>query len=266
MTIQGHVFSELKRVALEMAWPTRCIACDEPGQLLCGSCQERLTWITQRWACPVCGAPYGWLTCTECRNDWELRGCVSAFAFDGPAAHLVSVYKDENERRLAGVLAASIACALDESSSWETTQKSPRGVALAEAMRVKYLRCRHKGEKRFSENNIDAICFVPVTQEAYLRRGFDHMEAVAKDLGAFLALPVIDALARGAAQDQRVLNRVERIENTLGTFCVVEEVMGAHILLVDDVITTGASMREAARALLARGASSVTGASVCRTW
>lgn len=261
-----NVFDELKRAALEMAWPTRCIGCDTTGLLLCSSCQNKLSWITQRWACPVCGAPYGWLTCTECRNDWELRSCVSAFIFDGPAARLVSAYKDENERRLAGVLAASIACALDESSSWQTATKPARGCASAEVREIKRLRTRHRGEGRFPENKLDAICFIPATQEAYRRRGFDHMEDVARKLGALLGLPVVDGLMRGTAQDQRALNRTERIENTRGTFRVVEEVRGAHILLVDDVITTGASVREAARALLERGACSVSGASVCRTW
>lgn len=261
-----NVFDKLKRTALEMAWPTRCIGCDISGQLLCPSCQEKLAWITQRWACPVCGAPYGWLTCTECRNDWELRCCVSAFVFDGPAARLVSVYKDESERRLAGVLAAGIACALDEASSWKMAYKPSRNTPLAEALTIKHLRARHKGKGRFSEESLDAICFIPATPEAYRRRGFDHMEDVARELGAILGLPVVDALMRGAAQDQRALNRTERIKNTQGTFCVVEEVAGAHILLVDDVITTGASVREAARALLARGARSVCGASVCRTW
>ena len=47
---------------------------------------------------------------------------------------------------------------------------------------------------------------------------------------------------------------------------VVEDVSGLRLLLADDVVTTGASMREATRALLARGAAQVTACSLVRVW
>lgn len=230
--------------AFELAWPTRCVGCDEPGTLLCPECQGELAWVEQRWACPVCGAPFGWLTCTECERDWEVRSTVCAFSFRGPAARLVTCYKDEHETRLASVLAATLACALDEASVWDASD----------------------GCSRFECASCDGICFVPATSEAFARRGFDHMEPVARRLASELGLPLVDVIVRDSAHDQRALGRVERMANLRGTCEVTDDVSGMRLLLLDDVVTTGASVRAAASALLARGASTVGAAAVSRVW
>ena len=81
-----------------------------------------------------------------------------------------------------------------------------------------------------------------------------------------LASALADVLVRRSARDQRELGRDERAANLAGTVGVVEDVRGLRLLLVDDVITTGATVREAARALLARGALAVSACSLARVW
>ncbi|MGN0295759.1 MAG: phosphoribosyltransferase family protein [Parafannyhessea sp.] len=228
----------------ELLWPTRCVGCDMPGELLCADCRAALPWIDQRWACPVCGAPFGWLTCTECARDWELAGTVCCLPFAGLAARMVTCYKDEGEKRLAPVIAAAMLTSLDEASSWPGADGGPRFDACA----------------------YDGVCFVPATAEAYARRGFDHMECVAALFARGAGLPLADVLVRRSARDQRELGRDERAANLAGTVGVVEDVRGLRLLLVDDVITTGATVREAARALLARGALAVSACSLARVW
>ena len=79
----------------ELLWPTRCVGCNLPGGLLCEECEQGLDRVERRWRCPVCGAPYGWLTCTACGRDWEeLYGCACALSYGGTASRLVSTYKD----------------------------------------------------------------------------------------------------------------------------------------------------------------------------
>ncbi|MBF4803025.1 MAG: ComF family protein, partial [Lancefieldella parvula] len=62
---------------LDLLAPTRCVVCEKPGQLLCDECRAKLPWISQQWACPNCGAPYGKLVCSECADkkkrpvQWE---------------------------------------------------------------------------------------------------------------------------------------------------------------------------------------------------
>lgn len=244
----------------ELLWPTRCVSCNLPGELLCDGCRSTLPWIEQRFACPICGAPNGWLTCTECdrsrdrdnechlldqevpMTSWPVRSTICSFPFQGVGAALVSTLKDGHELRLAPVMAAAIATSLDEARGWDARDGRPRFDAL----------------------HTDVICFVPATATAYARRGFDHMELVSNALGGFLNLPVLDVLARHNAKDQRTLGKQERARNLEGTIEVVADVHGLNVLLADDVITTGSSIRACAEALFAQGAASVTACSLAR--
>lgn len=230
--------------ALELLYPTRCVGCEMPGELICDECREALPWIEQRCACPVCGAAFGGMTCTGCEGDWEPRATVAALGFSGTAARMATCLKDYHELRLAPVNAAAMLVALEEAAFWPARD----------------------GRPRFDAGNVDAVCFVPATAEAYARRGYDHMELTARELAAMLGLPLADVLARDAASDQRDLGRSGRAANLAGTMRVVDDVWGLRLLLVDDVVTTGASMREATRALLARGAAEVTACSLIRVW
>ena len=228
----------------ELLWPTRCVGCELPGALLCERCRAKLPWIEQRFACPCCGAPFGRLTCTQCARDWLTRCCVCALSFTDVAAHMVTYLKDSHELRLAPVVAAAMACALDEASSWDAMD----------------------GKPRYDAESTDALVFVPATSEAYARRGFDHMQLVARELAPLMGLPLADVLVRSKGQDQRVLGRVARRRNLEGTVTVVGDVSGLGILLADDVVTTGSTLSACTEALLERGAESVTACTLARVW
>lgn len=238
------MLSTLRQGFEELLWPTRCVGCDLPGELVCEGCREELPWIAQRWACPNCGAPFGYITCTECDTPWETRSVVCALGFGGTPSRMVAYLKDAHELRLAGVNAAAIATALDEASAWDAPD----------------------GRPRYDPSRTDVLCFVPATPQAFARRGFDHMELVSRELSSMVGVPVADLLVRESPRDQRELGREERAGNLEGTISVIDDVAGLDVLLADDVVTTGASMREAARALLSRGAHSVTGCALCRVW
>lgn len=228
----------------EGLWPTRCVGCEQPGELLCDECRSALPWVEQRLACPSCGAPYGSLTCTECDGTWLPRATVAALDFRGTPARMATCLKDAHELRLAPVLAQAMACALEEASAWPARDGAPR----------------------FSPADLDAICFVPATAAAYARRGFDHMELVARELSLELGVPLADVLVRPTARDQRELGRADRERNLSGTMQALDDLGGARLLLVDDVATTGASLAEGTRALLARGAAPVTACVLARVW
>lgn len=234
----------LRQGTVNLLWPQRCVTCNMPGTLLCDSCARQLPWIDQRFACPHCGAPYGWLTCSECHGEWELRTVVSALTFAGSAARMVTILKDEHELGLVEVIAAAMACALDEASSWTA----------------------HDGCSRFDRDSIDGLCFVPATRSAIVRRGFDHMELIAYALSKYFDLPVLDVLVKASAQDQRKLGRQARLDNLKNTVSLIDDVRGCHLLLLDDVITTGASMRACAQALYQAGARCVDACSLARVW
>lgn len=228
----------------EVLWPTRCVGCEQPGELVCEACREALPWVEQRLACPSCGAPFGWLTCTECDGTWLPRATVAATGFHGTPARMVTCLKDAHELRLAPVVAAALACALEEAAAWPARD----------------------GRPRFLPGGVDALCFVPATSEALARRGFDHMGLVARSLAVELGVPLADVLVRSSAHDQRALGREERAANLARTMRSVEDLSGTRLLLVDDVATTGASLAEGTRVLRARGAVEVTACVLARVW
>lgn len=199
--------------------------------------------VDPAFACLRCGAPFGFLLCTECLHvPTALDRCLAATVFDGTPARIVRAYKDGGERRLAAELASIMRNAARDA---ELFAPERYGGLLSRA---------------------DAFAFVPVTASAFRRRGFDHMEAVARALAEMAGVPLVDALVKHGADDQRELSRDERLAHSRGAYEVVEPVLGKRLLLLDDVITTGATMNAAAEALKAAGAARVDGLAFARVW
>ncbi|MBE6469717.1 MAG: ComF family protein [Coriobacteriaceae bacterium] len=232
----------LRHHALEALSPTRCAGCERPGALICDACLRALTLIDPLDSCVRCGAPFGSMLCTECRGeggpcDRVLAGCV----FEGPAPRIVRAYKDAGERRLDALIAQLM---LDTAEHAEA-EAAERYGGILEA---------------------DAIVFVPATAEAFRRRGFDHMEEIARELSSLSGIPLVDALVKHGRGDQRALGRSGRLEASKGRYEVVAPITGMRILLVDDVITTGATLGAAGGALRGAGASAVDGLALARVW
>ena len=104
----------------------------------------------------------------------------------------------------------------------------------------------------------DQLCPLPVHWQRRWRRGFDQSERLAHLLGRRWQRPVVNALARRrATPHQQGLSRHQRQRNLRHAFHCRADVRGQHIVLVDDVMTTGSTAREASQVLLKAGAASV---------
>ena len=114
---------------------------------------------------------------------------------------------------------------------------------------------------------IDAVAAVPTDPQKRRERGFGHAELIAEYLAGYIQRPFLPnalGFTRRVA-DQTRLRGAERKANLKDAFKSLGEpmVQGKSILVVDDVMTTGATMTEAGRALLEAGASNVCGAVIC---
>ncbi|MGB1466783.1 MAG: ComF family protein [Alcanivorax nanhaiticus] len=104
----------------------------------------------------------------------------------------------------------------------------------------------------------DLICPLPVHWQRRWRRGFDQSERLAHLLSQIWQRPVLSALVRQrATPHQQGLTRRQRQRNLRKAFRCQANVQGRHLVLVDDVMTTGSTAREASRVLLDAGAASV---------
>lgn len=223
--------------------PIVCMSCHKRGHFICENCYTRLPFISPSLACRNCASPYGWLSCTACDEPWELTQTSSVLELSPLVRRMITDFKDRGELRLAVVIAALLSSyvmqLLDEDDA------SARAHAFLHP---------------------DCVCFVPATALAYRRRGFDHMELVAKNFCAYTRLPFADIALRPQAADQRKLSRTARRANLSGSISILRDCSGLSFLILDDVITTGASIRELASALRARGAREVAALSFARAW
>ena len=101
---------------------------------------------------------------------------------------------------------------------------------------------------------------IPLSKKRLLKKGFNQALELARPIARRFAIPLIpDALIRTReTRPQNTLNSYDRYANIAGSFAAVpQKVAGKHIILVDDVMTTGHTMREAAHVLLRAHAASI---------
>ena len=109
--------------------------------------------------------------------------------------------------------------------------------------------------------DIDVLLPVPMHWLKRMRRGYNQAEEVARGLGAVTGIPVGDNLvARRGHSTQTHLSQHDRAANISGRFSVVapDELADLNVMVVDDIITTGATMIEAARALASTAVASLS--------
>lgn len=195
------------------------------GTNICEECAKTLT-FNDKEVCPVCGRrtvrPE---ICAECKaQPPEFDGAVSPFIYGGGAALLIKKFKGGD-----GYLKDYFA---------DEILKKPNDF------------------KRY-----DCIVCVPMTGRAKRKRGYNQSELLAKAVSERSGVPYLkDAVEkRKETGEQKELSRKERGKNLKGCFKVVKkkEVKGKRVLVADDVLTTGATADEMARALKKAGAAEV---------
>jgi len=218
----------------ELLFPTRCPGCGLRGSLLCAECAARVPWLGAD-VCPRCASRRrsGWL-CAACRaNPDALDGVRAACQFDGLVRRAVHELKYRGARVRVGLLAS----------------------LLAEALEARPLQ-------------LDALVPVPLSARRRRERGFNQAELIARALAERIGVPVEpSALQRTRHTSAQVgKSGLERQANLAGAFaCPYPDLVhGRRIGLVDDVMTTGATLRGCAEVLRAAGAVRVFGLVVAR--
>ncbi len=112
----------------------------------------------------------------------------------------------------------------------------------------------------------DVLTWIPVSPLRKLRRGYDQVELIAKAAARELGMEATPTLrkVRSNPPQSRIPGEAQRKANVLGVYALRKDadVWGKKILLLDDILTTGATMGEAARVLRTAGAEQIHGAAV----
>ena len=116
------------------------------------------------------------------------------------------------------------------------------------------------------ENSV--IAWIPRRKRAIGIHGFDHMERLAKCLSEILEIEAVPIIVRlDGASEQKQLNAKERFNNAFASITLSEDhdVLGKNVILIDDVITSGASMKAAARLLALAGARNIISVAIAKS-
>jgi ComF family protein len=190
--------------------------------------------------CTRCGAPQGagvgvireCASCRDYRDGFGTREVVAVGSYEGVLKEMCLALKFGSERRLAEPLAA-----------WLTQLCFDRGVA----------------------DKIDVVVPMPLHVIRLFKRGYNQAGLIAARLAASLEKPLVkDVLRRVSATNrQATLSAAQRKSNVEGVFDAAP-IEGKVVLLVDDVMTTGATIGAAARTLKKAGAKTVYAAVAAR--
>ncbi len=223
------------RAALDIALPRLCAACREPveGQGLCPACWSKLSFISRPY-CEWLGIPFvydpgpGILSMEAIADPPACHRARAAVRFDEISRALVHALKYGDRLDLAPMMGRWIS---------------------------------HAGRELLAE--ADALVPVPLHWRRLWARRFNQSAMLAAAISAETGLPVAaGAIKRVKPTAQQVgLSRTERAANVQGAFRVPAEgrgaVAGRRLVLVDDVLTSGATVEGRARALRRAGAASV---------
>ncbi len=227
----------LTRGLAELVLPGVCPACGQDNAArdgLCETCSSELLSLVALPYCPRCGSTLG--LGARARDD----GCSQC---PTPLPRFTQAVR-------LGPYAGPIRSAVRH------LKFSQRGLLLEPFAQLLAM-----GAGARCEEPPDAVVAIPPHWRRRLSRRCDHAGSLARRLAKRLDCPYQSLLIRTRhTPPQRYLSRRARLENMRNAFspCSPRDIAGSHLLLVDDVTTTGATANEAARTLVRAGASTVT--------
>lgn len=212
--------------------PDTCVSCGTEGSLVCLECADEKMPTIPVAICFLCGkASRNYKVCLKCSGLYKPQFVWVAVRYEALAKELVQTFKFSYKRSGAKFIAEYI----DEVLPY------------------------------FAD--VPIVSFVPTAPAHIRERGFDHALLITKELCKIRGWHYQNILARTDSTQQHNKKRADRIKQIEGAFRVLSPsaINGRHILLIDDVTTTGATLNECAKMLKKAGASQIDAVVFART-
>jgi ComF family protein len=231
---------------LDLFFPKFCLGCGRWGRYICDSCREKIKPLSHL-KCPVCEKPsIDGMTHPGCTTKYSLDGLTSFYRYDGVIQKAIKHIK---YRYTFDIVNDFIAIIPDSSFSIFTQLRT--------------------------KNHEPKTCFmvpIPLHTSRYNNRGFNQAEIIANALGKRLNMPVNSHVlfrSKKTVPQVEMKDRKKRLANMEHVFAVSNNVPvlrsnDVTILLIDDVFTTGATIRSAASVLKHSGVKFVWGVTIAQ--
>ncbi len=223
-----------------LLFPKRCVCCRSTGEYLCTKCFSYLSFDTKP-LCLVCDRPsFNNLTHPVCHKKFTIDGCFSAVSYNKTAKKLIYSFKYKpylsdlknllSELFYESIIQKELFMNLIKDGNW-------------------------------------IIASIPLSDSKLRKRGYNQAEILAFELSKRLNIPRKNLLKRVKdTKSQFKLTKKEREKNIKGAFKLIHnsEFIIQNVLLVDDVVTSGATLLEASNILKRNGAKRVIGLTFAR--
>jgi competence protein ComFC len=223
----------------DLIFPPTCLHCGLQGAWLCSGCLSTLQYRPNQ-DCLACGKPNEDASlCWICHENAHLKYCWSVYGYrQKPVVSLVKKIKYEFVSQAGNVAGGLLIDFIKEKKIYE---KIARDVVVIP---------------------------VPLHRQRLCWRGFNQSELMAQAVAEHFnwKLNTTSLKRIVSSKPQANLNREERQGNLINHFgcCEIESIKNKHVILIDDVVTTGATMIECAKVLKAAGVKSVSGLALLR--
>lgn len=225
---------------LDYIFPKYCVNCRKLGSYLCANCFSYLSFDTHG-ICLVCGKPsIDSLTHPGCKTRYAIDGAFCAIVYKGTARKLIFQFKYK---------------------PYVSDLKKVLGDLFFESLIQQEM-----FSKILEQNPI--LVPIPLHSSKLKSRGYNHAAILADELAKRFNFKQIELLKRvKKTSSQFGLKRDERKKNVAGAFAISDKqqaIRDKYILLVDDILTTGATLLEAANVLKRAGAKKVFAATLAQ--
>lgn len=225
----------------DFIFPKRCVNCKKQGSYLCENCFAFLSFDVKS-LCLICNkASYNGLTHPTCSKKYTIDGCFSALPYNKTAQKLIYNFKYK---------------------PYLTDLKT----VLADLFYDSLIQ-----NENIMKSMVDGSWLmvpIPLSSSKFKKRGYNQSEILAKELSKKFNIPFQNVLERTRNTKTQVgLSNIKRKENIKDAFIIHNSkfiIQNMSIFLVDDVVTTGSTLKEAAKMLKRNGAKRVIGLTLAR--